>query len=469
MEKFKLIINGQKVDGDENGVEVINPANEEVYAICPSASKNQLDEAVSAANTAFETWKSVSNEARKELLNKIADKVEENAQSLAKIIVSEQGKPLSLANVEVGAGVGWIRYTASLQLPIETIEDSDERIIQIHRKPLGVIGSITPWNWPFMIAIWHIMPALRAGNTLVCKPSVDTPLSTIKLIEIMNEILPKGVINVVAGGSNLGQAIAEHKSIAKIAFTGSTPTGKSIMKAASDTLKRLTLELGGNDAGIVLPNTQNLDELAFGIFQGAFLNMGQTCAALKRLYVHSSNYDELCQKLVNIANSQKIGDGMNENVTFGPLTNKSQLEYVSKLVEDAKNKGANILCGGKRVKTKGYFYEPTIISGVDNSFKIVKEEQFGPLLPVIKYESIEEAIKLANDSDVGLGGSVWGEQEEATKVALKLECGTTWVNKHAEVLPHAPFGGCKLSGFGIEFGQEGLLEFTQAHVINISK
>lgn len=469
MEKFKLIINGQKVDGEQKGIEVLNPANEGVYAICPSASKEQLDEAVNSANTAFKTWKMVSNEARKELLNKIADKVEQNAEELAKIIVHEQGKPLALANIEVGAGVGWIRYTASLDLATQVIEDSDERLIEIYRKPIGVVGSITPWNWPFMIAIWHILPALRAGNTLVCKPSIDTPFSTIKLIEIMNEVLPKGVINVLAGGSGLGQAIAEHEGIHKIAFTGSTPTGKSIMSAASSTLKRLTLELGGNDAGIILPDTKNLDEIVLGVFQGAFLNMGQTCAALKRLYVHSSQYDEVCKKLTDIAKSQKVGDGMQDDVTFGPLTNQAQLDFVSELVEDARKNGAKILCGGKRVNSKGYFYEPTIISEVDNTYRVVNEEQFGPVLPIIKYNSIEEAISLANDSDVGLGGSVWGEAKEAKKVALKLECGTSWVNKHAEVLPHVPFGGCKLSGFGIEFGQEGLLEFTQTHVVNISK
>lgn len=241
------------------------------------------------------------------------------------------------------------------------------------------------------------------------------------------------------------------------------------MSAVSSTLKRLTLELGGNDAGIILPDAKNLDEIALGVFQGAFLNMGQTCAALKRLYVHSSQYDEVCKKLTDIAKSQKVGNGMQDDVTFGPLTNQAQLDFISELVEDARKNGAKILCGGKRVNSKGYFYEPTIISEVDNTYRIVNEEQFGPVLPIIKYNSIEEAISLANDSDVGLGGSVWGETKEAKKVALKLECGTSWVNKHAEVLPYVPFGGCKLSGFGIEFGQEGLLEFTQTHVINISK
>ena len=469
MRDYKLIINGEKVDGKKSSIDVINPANETVYSKCPNASVEQLDDAVNAASIAFQTWGNTSHEDRKKLLNLVADKVEENSAELAQIIVAEQGKPISLANIEVGAGIAWIRYTASLDIPVQILEDSDDRVVEMHRKPLGVVASITPWNWPFMIAIWHIIPALRAGNTMVCKPSIDTPLNTIRLVEIMNEVLPKGVINVITAASGIGSAMTKHKGIRKIVFTGSTQTGKTIMADASDTLKRLTLELGGNDAGIVLPNSENLDLIAQGVFQTSFFNMGQTCAALKRLYVHADQYDELCEKLVSIANSQIIGDGIDEDVTFGPLTNQAQLDLVSQLVEDARKNGGKILCGGKRLDQKGYFYEPTIISDVDNSFRVVNEEQFGPVLPIVKYNTIEEAIKMANDSKEGLGGSVWGDKTKAKDIALKLECGTSWINKHAEVLPHVPFGGSKLSGIGIEFGQEGLLEFTQVQILNFSK
>lgn len=469
MREYKLIINGEEVNGEKNSIDVINPANETVYNKCPNASVKQLDDAVNAASIAFQTWGNTTHEERKELLNKVADKVEENSVELAQIIVAEQGKPISLANTEVGAGIAWIRYTANLDIPILILEDSEDRIVEMHRKPLGVVASITPWNWPFMIAIWHIIPALRAGNTMVCKPSIDTPLNTIRLVEIMNEVLPKGVINVITAASGIGSAITKHEGIRKIVFTGSTQTGKTLMADASATLKRLTLELGGNDAGIVLPNSDNLDQIAQGVFQTSFFNMGQTCAALKRLYVHTDQYDELCEKLVTIANSQIIGDGINENVTFGPVTNQSQLDFVSQLVEDARKNGAKILCGGKRQDKKGYFYEPTIISEVDNSFRVVKEEQFGPILPIVKYNTLEEAIKMANDSQEGLGGSVWGDKTKAKETALKLECGTSWINKHAEVLPHVPFCGSKLSGIGIEFGQEGLFEFTQVQIINYNK
>lgn len=469
MKSYNLIIDGKEVAGENKDFDVLNPADESVYNKCPSASDTQLDNAIDAANKAFKTWSLTNDKERTSLLNKVADKIEENIDELAEIIVKEQGKPMFLAKVEVGAGAAWVRYTASLELKVETIEDSDTRLIQMHRKPLGVIGSITPWNWPFMIAIWHFIPALKAGNTLVCKPSSNTPFNTIRLVEIMNEVLPKGVINILTGGSGLGSKMSKHKGIRKIAFTGSTQTGKSIMSDASDSLKRLTLELGGNDAGIILPNSKNLDEMVNGIFQSSFLNMGQTCAALKRLYVHSDQYEEVCDKLVAIANTQNVGDGMLPDTTFGPIQNKSQLDLVIDLVNDAKKNGAEILCGGKRLDKDGFYFPPTLISNVDNSFRVVREEQFGPILPIIKYDNIEEALIMANDSNEGLGGSVWGEKELASNIALQLECGTSWINNHAEVLPHVPFGGCKSSGFGIEFGEEGLLEFTQAHVLNITK
>jgi len=467
MSDFKLIIDGKKVDGEEGFIDVINPADESIYEKCPSASVKQLDETVEVAKRTFETWSQTSHEERKDLLNKVADKIEENIQELSQIIVKEQGKPISLAQIEVGAGAAWIRYTASLDIPVETIEDSDERLIQVHRKPLGVVASITPWNWPFMIAIWHVIPALRAGNTVICKPSSETPLNTIKLVEIMNEVLPNGVINVLAG--SLGSKITSHKDIRKLVFTGSTETGMQVMKSASDTLKRLTLELGGNDAGILLPNSKNLETLCDGIFQGAFFNMGQTCAALKRLYVHEEQYDEVCSLLTNIAKAQVVKDGIEEDSTFGPVTNKEQFDFVSQLVEDARQNGATILCGGKRIGDKGFFYAPTLVSEVDHKHRVVNEEQFGPVLPIIKYKDLDDAISMANSLDVGLGASIWGDKDKAQEVALKMESGTTWINKHAEVLPHAPFGGCKLSGVGMEFGLEGLLEYTQVHVLNVAK
>lgn len=467
--EYKLIIDGAGQEGANGTFSVLNPATEVEFATSPKASLEQLDAAVAAATNAFKTWRLTIDDERKSLLHAIADKIETHAAELAEIVVSEQGKPMFLAQAEVGGAVAWTRATAELDIPVEVIEDSPGKRIEMHRKPLGVVGSITPWNWPLMIAIWHIMPALRTGNTVVIKPSEYTPINTLRLVEIINEVLPKGVVNVVTGMGEIGRGMSVHARISKIVFTGSTATGKDIMYHAANNLKRLTLELGGNDAGIVLPGT-DVDAVAMPIFQGAFLNMGQTCAALKRLYVHDSIYDELCNQLVDIAQQQQLGDGMDEKTTFGPVQNKKQLDIVSNLVEDARKNGARILCGGEQVAMKGYYYPPTIIADVNNGMRVVDEEQFGPLLPVIRYSDVGDVIRLANDCESGLGGSVWSaDVEEAKKVATQLECGTAWINGHAEVLPHAPFGGCKMSGFGVEFGVEGLLEYTSPQLLNINK
>jgi acyl-CoA reductase-like NAD-dependent aldehyde dehydrogenase len=467
--QLSLIIRGEKVAGSGDLFDVINPATETSIASGRMASVEQLDQAVAAARQAFQSWRTTSDAERSALLHKIADRIEANADELARIIVQEQGKPLHLARMEVGGAVARTRYNADLDIPVKVIEDSEHKRIEGHRKPLGVVASITPWNWPLMIAIWHVIPALRTGNTVVCKPSGLTPLNTLKLVEIINEVLPAGVVNLVTGEREIGEAISRHNGIDKVIFTGSTPTGQNIMTNAAGNLKRLTLELGGNDAAIVLPGT-DIDAVAEGIFQTAFLNMGQTCAALKRLYVHDSQYDALCDKLASIAREQVVGDGLAEGTTFGPVQNANQFRIISELVEDARANGGRILSGGAPLDGKGYFYPPTIVADVSNGVRLVDEEQFGPALPVIRYSSIEEAVRLANDCPFGLGGSVWGpDPAQADTVARQLECGTVWINGHAEVLPHAPFGGCKMSGVGVEFGIEGLLEYTQLQVINTNR
>ncbi|MBP6490422.1 MAG: aldehyde dehydrogenase family protein [Thauera sp.] len=463
-----LVIDGRKVAGDRGTLPVIDPALGEAFAECPNASPAQLDEAVAAAGRAFEQWQHSTCAERRALLEAIAARIEQNAPELAEIIVREQGKPLALAHMEVGGAVAWTRATAALELPVEVIEDRPGKRIELHRRPLGVVGSITPWNWPLMIAVWHIMPALRAGNAVVIKPSELTPLNTLRLVELIDEVAPLGLVNAVAGGGALGREISGHPGIHKIVFTGSTRTGQDIMRNAADTLKRLTLELGGNDAGIVLPGT-DIGAIAEGVFGSAFLNMGQTCAALKRLYVHESQYEDMCRHLVAIAARQKVGNGLDEGTSFGPIQNRDQFERVCELVEDARAAGARILCGGEPLPGKGYFYPPTLVADIADGTRLVDEEQFGPVLPVIRYRDVDEAVRLANASTNGLGGSVWsGDPEAARAVANRLECGTVWINGHAEVLPHCPFGGCKMSGFGVEFGLEGLLEYTRPQLLNIN-
>lgn len=463
-----LVIDGRKVTGDRGTLPVIDPALGEAFAECPNASPAQLDEAVAAAGRAFERWQHSTCAERRALLEAIAARIEQHAPELAEIIVREQGKPLALAHMEIGGAVAWTRATAALELPVEVIEDRPGKRIELHRRPLGVVGSITPWNWPLMIAVWHIMPALRAGNAVVIKPSELTPLNTLRLVELIAEVAPPGLVNAVAGGGALGREISGHPGIHKIVFTGSTRTGQDIMRNAADTLKRLTLELGGNDAGIVLPGT-DIGAIAEGVFGSAFLNMGQTCAALKRLYVHESQYEDMCRHLVAIAARQKVGNGLDEGTSFGPIQNRDQFERVCELVEDARAAGARVLCGGEPLPGKGYFYPPTIVADIADGTRLVDEEQFGPVLPVIRYRDVDAAVRLANASTNGLGGSVWsGDTEAARAVANRLECGTVWINGHAEVLPHCPFGGCKMSGFGVEFGLEGLLEYTRPQLFNIN-
>lgn len=468
MYDYRMLIDGAWVTGENGHFDVINPATGAPFAQCPAGSLGQLDQAVQAARRAFGQWRQSTHEERRECLRRIADDIEREAGELARLIVLEQGKPLELAISEVMGGVAWTRYSAEQEIPVELVEETPAQRVELHRKPLGVVASITPWNWPFMIAVWHIMPALRAGNSVVSKPSSLTPLSTLRLVGIIARHVPRGVINIVTGERGFGSAIARHPDIDKIVFTGSTATGQSVMREAAGNLKRLTLELGGNDAAIVLPGTP-VEPIAADIFQAAFLNMGQTCAALKRLYVHESQYQAFAEALVAIAGRQVVGDGLEPGVTFGPVQNLEQLELVAGLVEDARAQGARVLCGGERLERPGFFFAPTIVADVTDGQRLVDEEQFGPVLPLIAYTDVEDVLRRANASDVGLGGSVWGEAAQAQALASRLESGVAWVNCHAQIQPNTPFGGCKLSGFGVEFGLEGLLEYTAQQLLYVRK
>jgi acyl-CoA reductase-like NAD-dependent aldehyde dehydrogenase len=389
---------------------------------------------------------------------------------LSTLITREQGKTQSGpgANFEIGGAIAWTRATASLQMNSETIQDDAQGQIVIHRKPVGVVASITPWNWPLLIAVWHIMPALRAGCTVIIKPSPFTPLSTLRLVELLNSALPAGVLNVVAGGTDIGSHLTQHPGIDKVVFTGSIETGRKVMVSAAATIKRLTLELGGNDAGIVLPNTK-IDALLEKLFWGCFLNAGQTCAALKRLYVHEDQYEEVVSKFAAYVQGIPLGDGMQAVNLIGPVSNKMQFDKVVALVDAARSQGARIVTGGVSPSPPGYLYPLTLIADATDHMRVVREEQFGPVLPILKYRNIDEALERANSLDVGLGGSVWGDDASAAaKVAAKLECGTAWVNQHGVLHPFAPFGGVKCSGIGVEFGIDGLREYTTVQVINVA-
>ena len=465
MQKYPIVVGGKSIHTSDH-FEVRNPATGEGVGLAPKASRAQLDDAIAAANAAFPSWSKLPDAERKNVCRAVTKKIGEHAEELARLLTMEQGKPLNGlgSRFELGGTQAWAGYTAELDIPVKVLQDNNEGRVELHRKPVGVVGSITPWNFPLMIAIWHIIPAIRTGNTVVNKPSPYTPLSTLRMIELMQQVLPSGVVSCVAGDDSLGAAMSEHEHVQKIAFTGSGATGRKVMSAAATTLKRLTLELGGNDAGIVLPDVDPR-QIAEGLFWGAFINNGQTCAALKRLYVHEDVYDEVCDSLTGFARKVPVGDGLDEKNVLGPVQNSMQHGKVSRLVRAAKDAGGRVLLGGEE-PDDGLFFPLTLIADLDNGNPLVDEEQFGPALPIIRYSNLDDAIAKANDNPNGLGGSIWSKDvRKARDLALQLECGTAWVNKHGAVQPNAPFGGVKASGFGVEFGEEGLLENTNVQTV----
>jgi len=467
MEALNLLIDGRLVPGDLT-MPVLNPATEETLAECPRASRAQLDSAVAAAKAAFPGWSARPIDERRQAIARIADTIEANAADLARLLTQEQGKPIADATGEVMGMAAFFRYFATLDLPMKVIEDGEGRRVEAHRRPLGVIGAIIPWNYPLLILSFKLPPALLAGNTLVVKPAPTTPLSTLKFAALIADLLPPGVINVIADANDLGDALTHHPDVRKISFTGSTATGRKVMASAAETLKRITLELGGNDAGVVLDDADP-KTVAPGIFKGAFENSGQVCLAIKRLYVHESIYDELCSELAELANAAIVDDGLKQGTQLGPLQNRMQYEKVKGFLEDAKANG-RIVAGGEVMDRPGYFVRPTIVRDIAEGSRLVDEEQFGPVLPVIKYSDSDEVIRRANATTYGLGASVWSsDPKRAYEVAGRIEAGTVWINKHLDMAPHIPFGGAKQSGLGVEFGEEGLAEFTQLQVINMAR
>ena len=466
--QYEMTIGGKSAAADSYR-EIRNPANtDEVVGLAPEGTTAHLGAAIDAANEAFNTWRHSSDSERADACNAVARVATENAEELATLLTKEQGKPLNGmgSRFEMGGCAAWAGYTAGLSLEDKVIEESDTSRIVQHREPLGVVGSITPWNWPVMIAVWHIVPGLRTGNTVVIKPSPFTPLSTLRFLELVNAELPPGLVNVVSGGDELGAALTGDEGIDKIVFTGSIATGKKVMTSAARGVTPVTLELGGNDPGILLPGT---DPAPFveGLFFGSMINSGQTCGALKRLYVHDSDYDAVCEALTGMAANVPMGDGMDEESILGPLQNERQFNRVIELVDDARANGGRVLCGGEPRGGNNYFYPVTFVADVSDGTRLVDEEQFGPVLPIIRYTDVDDAIARANGTEFGLDASVWGQdKEETARVAARLEAGTVYINKHAEIAPHVPFGGIKCSGLGVEFGEEGLAAYTSIKIIN---
>jgi acyl-CoA reductase-like NAD-dependent aldehyde dehydrogenase len=466
MSEYRMLIYGRLVEG-AGALEVINPATEEVIATCPRASLAQLDEAVAAAASAYPDWAARPVGERSAKLLQLADALHERADEFARLLTQEQGKPLAESTAEIAYTEAFIRYFAGLELPVRLLEDGPERRVELHRSPLGVVGAIIPWNFPILILAFKLPPALLVGNTIVIKPAPTTPLTTLRFGELCAGVFPAGVVNIIVDDNDLGGAMTSHPQVRKISFTGSTQTGRKVMASAAAGIKRLTLELGGNDPGIVLDDADP-KTVATGVFAGAFVNAGQVCIALKRLYVHDRIYEAVCEELATLAEAAVVDDGLKQGVQIGPLQNRGQYEKVKAYLETARQDG-RIIAGGQADERKGYFIRPTIVRDISDGSRLVDEEQFGPVLPVIRFSDPEDALRRANASEYGLGASVWSSDvDRAYELAARLDAGTVWVNKHFDISPNIPFCGAKASGLGVEFAEEGLAEFTQMRVINVA-
>jgi acyl-CoA reductase-like NAD-dependent aldehyde dehydrogenase len=468
-ESYKNLIDGEMV-GTADTMEVLNPANEQVIGLVPASGKEELDRAVAAARRAFKTWKNTPIEERQKVVMGISAAIKNNADELFRLLTSEQGKPHHQAQMEIYGAAGLAAAQSALKIDEVINQDDGERLSRTRRVPVGVVGGIVPWNFPVMMAIQKIVPALVSGCTIVLKPSPFTPLTTLRIAELIKDVVPAGTVNIITGEDSLGPLITEHPDIDKITFTGSTATGKKIMEGASKDLKRITLELGGNDASIVLPDA-DVAKVAEQLFWSSFTNAGQICVAAKRIYIHEDIYDELSAAIAAYAKNVTVGDGANQGTGVGPIQNKKQFDRVCELIKDAKDNGYKFLVGGEVDPSgSGYYVPITILDNPPEDARIVAEEQFGPVMPLMKFSTTEEVIQRANNSDYGLAGAVWtGDADKGVEVAEQLETGTVWVNEFLHISPLAPFGGHKQSGFGAEYGIDGLKEFTYPQVITVKR
>ena len=472
----QMLIDGEWTESSGGRTfETVNPATGEVLDLVPEGTVADVEAAVAAATKAFESseWAGMMPAARARLLWRIADLIEEHADELARLETRDQGQPFGISSaISVPNAVEHFRYYAGwatklhgVTVPL-SIPGVDYRN---RREPLGVCGLITPWNFPLMIAAWKLAPALVTGNTVVLKPAEQTPLSTLRLAELCMEAgVPAGVINVVTGGPEVGQAIVRHPEVAKISFTGSTEVGREIGSVAGRRLARMSLELGGKAPSIVAPDA-DIDAILEGNIMGGLLNCGQVCAAYTRFYVDHRRADEFAEKLAAIAGGMKLGDGLDPTTVLGPLVSQEQLDRVDRYVRSGVAEGATLLTGGSRADgdlERGFFYRPTVFAGVDDSMTIARDEIFGPVLSVIPYEDPAELAGRANDTEYGLGAVIWSHDiGTANRLANEIKAGTVWINLPPFLDAAAPWGGMKASGVGREMGWEGILSYTDTKSI----
>jgi acyl-CoA reductase-like NAD-dependent aldehyde dehydrogenase len=448
---------------------VIDPATEREIALVPDAGPAELDAAVAAARAALPAWAEQPWTERQAVLAAMARTLMASQEELARLLTSEQGRPLARARSELAAAAWWLAETAKLALPDKVLQDDAQAYVAVRRAPVGVVAGLVPWNYPIVLAAWKIGPALLAGNTMVVKPSPFTPLTTLRLGELLRDVVPAGVLNFISGGDALGPLMTRHSGFDKLSFTGSTVTGRAVMRSAADRLKRVTLELGGNDAAIVMPDV-DVPAVARELFWGAFVNSGQICIAAKRIYIHEAIYEPMKQAMVELAKNVRMGPGDQEGVELGPVQNRRQYERLVNLLEDCKRNGYQLLTGGELPQGPGLFFPVTLVDNPPESSRIVQEEPFGPILPLLKFSDVDDAIARANATDYGLGASVWCRDERrATAIAQRLDSGIVWVNEIQAVSPHKPLGGHKQSGLGVENGIEGLLEYTTVQTLSVKR
>ncbi|KAF4918120.1 putative aldehyde dehydrogenase FUS7 [Colletotrichum viniferum] len=468
--KFYNVIDG-KLETTPKTRHGLNPSTLEPLAEVPLSTAEDVDRAVQAARAAQEAWAETPYEERKKAVAKLGDLMEENLNEFAVMLSKEQGKPIGFAQFEISEAIKHFRGVPTLPFPEEVVSDDPDRRVITRYVPLGVAVGIVPWNFPILLAVGKICPALITGNAFILKPSPFTPYCDLKIVELAQQVFPPGVFQALSGDDNLGPWLTSHPGVDKVSFTGSTATGKRVMESCAKTLKRVTLELGGNDAAIVLPDV-DIKAIAPKIVTLALYNSGQVCIAIKRIYIHESIYDELLTEMANVVNSFPVGDGQQEGTMLGPVQNQMQFERVKDLLKDIEEQKHKLAAGSTAPASngKGYFITPTMVDNPPDNSRIVVEEPFGPVFPVLKWSDEKEVIQRANNTDMGLGASVWSKDlEKAQAIAKKLKAGNVWINTHLELQYDAPFGGHKQSGIGYEYGAGGLKAYCNAQSMFITK
>ena len=467
LDQLRMLIGGELVAGGGHSP-IEDPATGETILNSPTASPEQVRQAVAAARAAARTWGRSDHAERAAVVEQIADALISNLERLATLVVLEQGKPIEEARSDVTRASEFARYMAGLRLECELLVDDATHQVWLSPRPLGVVAAIVPWNFPLYQAVFKMVQAVMAGNSVIVKPAPTSPLSALALGEYLAHVVPPGLVNVIGDDGQVGPLLVDADGIDKVSFTGSTATGRLVMAGAARTLKRLTLELGGNDAAIVLDDV-DVSAVAEKLVATSFKNAGQVCISSKRIFAPREIYEDLAEAMGNIVAQFPLGHGLDPATRLGPVQNRKQFEAASRWLEQARHEG-RIVTGGRTLDRPGYFVEPTLVTDLQADASLLSDEVFAPIRSVIPYDVIDHAIDAANASPYGLGASVWSsDRERALKLADQLDAGTVWINQHGALRQDVPYGGMKQSGFGMEFGQAGLREYTSTQVISVLK